>query len=127
MMRRSSAKGFTLIEMIAAVAVLATAMAAILSGMARYADNAGHLRDRTFAIWIAHNRMTEIELDPTWPDVGKSDGEMEMAGFEWQWEVEVQKTPDDNLRRVDIWVLPRRGERSDAPTLTAFLANSGRQ
>lgn len=126
-MRQRIARGFTLIEMIAAVAVLATAMAAILSGMARYADNAGHLRDRTFAIWIAHNRLTEIELDPTWPDVGRSDGEMEMAGLEWQWEVEVQKTPDDNLRRIDIWVLPQRGERSEAPTLTAFLANSGRQ
>ncbi len=119
--------GFTLIEMIVAVAVLATAMAAILSGMARYADNAGHLRDRSFAIWIAHNRMTEIELSPVWPDVGKSDGEMEMAGLEWKWEVEVQKTPDETLRRVDIWVLPQRGERSEAPTLTAFLANTGRQ
>jgi len=121
------ALGFTLIEMIVAVAVLATAMAAILAGMARYADNAGHLRDRSFAIWVAHNRMTEIELAPVWPDVGKSDGEMEMAGLDWKWHVEVQKTPDETLRRIDIWVLPQQGARSEAPTLTAFLANTGRQ
>ncbi len=126
-MKARSTRGFTLIEMIVAVAVLATAMAAILSGMARYADNAGHLRDRSFAIWIAHNRMTEIELSPVWPDIGKSDGEMEMAGLDWKWQVEVQKTPDETLRRIDIWVLPQQGERSEAPTLTAFLANTGRQ
>jgi general secretion pathway protein I len=121
------ARGFTLIEMLAAVAVLATAMAAILSGMARYADNAGHLRARTMAVWVAHNRLTEIELDRAWPDEGKSDGEMEMAGLKWKWEVEVQKTPDPTLRRIEIWVLPQRGGRSEAPTLTAFLSNTGRQ
>ncbi|HEY0975589.1 MAG TPA: type II secretion system minor pseudopilin GspI [Solimonas sp.] len=126
-MTRTFARGFTLIEMLAAVAVLAMAMAAILAGMSRYADNAGHLRDRTIAIWVAHNRLTQIELDRTWPDIGKSDGDMEMAGLEWRWEVEVQKTPDENLRRIDIWVLPQNGKRNDAPTLTAFFGNSGRQ
>lgn len=125
-MRRS--RGFTLIEMLAAVAVLATAMAAILSGMARYADNAGHMRERSIAIWVAHNRITELELQRNWPDIGNSDGEMEMAGATWKWEVEIQKTQDDKLRRVDVWVLPRSGRaRSEAPVLTAFLSNTGRQ
>ncbi len=120
--------GFTLIEMLAAVAILATAMAAILSGMARYADNAGHMRERSIALWVAHNRLTELEIQRAWPDVGKSDGEMEMAGATWRWEVQVQKTQDDKLRRVDIWVLPRSGrERSEAPVLTSFLSSSGRQ
>ena len=53
--------GFTLIEMLVAVAVLAIAMAAILGGMARYADNAGHLRERTLGLWVAHNRLVEFE------------------------------------------------------------------
>lgn len=120
------ARGFTLIEMLAAVAVLAMAMAAILSGMVRYADSAGHLRTRTIAIWVAHNRLTQIELQREWPPEGKSDGEMDMAGLSWKWEVEVEKTPDPHLRRVAIWVLPQRGARSEAPTLTAFLADIGR-
>lgn len=118
--------GFTLIEMVAAVAVLAIAMAAILSGMARYADNAAHLRERTIGLWVAHNRLTEIELQPVWPDVGRSDGEMELAGRKWKWQAEVQKTTDDKLRRIDIDVLsPRRD--GNAASLSAFLADSGRQ
>lgn len=119
-------RGFTLIEMLAAVAVLAIAMAAILSGMARHADNAGYLREKTVALWVAHNRLTEIELQPGWADVGKSDGVAEMGGVKWKWVVEVKKTPDEHLRRVDIRVLsPSR--KSDAAQLSAFFADTGRQ
>lgn len=123
-MKRS--RGFTLIEMVVAVAVLAIAMAAILSGMARYADNAGRLRERTVALWVAHNRLAEIELEPGWPDVGKSDGDMKLAGQKWKWEVEVKKTTDDHLRRIDIRVLsPNR--KDTAASLSAFMADTGRQ
>jgi len=121
-----AARGFTLIEMLAAVAVLAIAMAAILSGMARYADNAAVLRERSYGLWVAHNRLTEIALERAWPDVGKSDGEAEMGGIEWKWLVEVKKTPDERLRRIDIRVLsPRR--KTDAAQLSAFVADTGRQ
>lgn len=118
--------GFTLIEMLAAVAVLAIAMAAILSGMARYADNAAYLRERSVALWVAHNRLTEIELQPNWPDVGTSDGDMPLAGRVWKWQVEVLKTPDGHLRRVDIRVQsPSRD--GDAAKLSAFIADTGRR
>ncbi|HEX4896385.1 MAG TPA: type II secretion system minor pseudopilin GspI [Solimonas sp.] len=121
-----SDRGFTLIEMLAAVAVLAIAMAAIIAGMARYADNAGYLRERTVALWVAHNRLAEIQLQRTWPDVGRSDGEMEMAGRTWEWEAEVQKTVDEHLRRVDVRV-KAPGREGHAAGLTGFLADTGRQ
>lgn len=123
-MRRAA--GFTLIEMLVAVAVLAIAMAAIISGMARHADNAGRLREKTVALWVAHNRLTEIELERGWPDVGKSDGETEMAGVKWKWIVEIKKTPDEHLRRADIRVLSTN-RKDDAASLSAFFADTGRQ
>lgn len=116
-------RGFTLIEILAAVAVLAIALAAILSGMARYAENAGYLREKMLATWVAHNRMTELELRPGWPDIGRSDDKVDMAGFTWKWQIEVKATPDDKLRRVDLSVM--RPDQPDAALiqLSGFFTN----
>lgn len=121
-MKRTAQRGFTLIEIIIAVAVLAAAMGAIISGMARYADNAAHLREKTVALWVAHNRLTELALEPGWPEIGKSDGDAEMAGAEWRWFVTIAESPDPKVRRVDIRV-QLKGKDSDAISLSSFLTN----
>lgn len=124
--RRRRAGGFTLIEVIIALAVLAFAMGALISGMARYADNAAYLRERTLALWVAHNRLTEIELEAAWPPTGKSDGDVELAGIEWRWFVTVSETPDPDVRRVDIRV-QARGRDNESAALSSFVAKAGRQ
>src|SRR3546814_2307546 len=53
------------------------------------------------SVWVAHNRLTELELQKTWPDVGKTNGEIEMAGATWKWTLDIQKTQDSHLRRAD--------------------------
>jgi general secretion pathway protein I len=115
------ARGFTLIEMVVALAVLAVAMGALISGMGRYAANAAALREKTVALWVAHNRLTEIGLEPAWPEIGKSDGDVEMAGAEWRWDVTVAETPDPKVRRVDITVKPK-GADGESVALSSFLA-----
>lgn len=112
-------RGFTLIEIIVALAVLALAMGAVISGMARYADNAGYLREKTLALWVAHNRLTEIGLAPP-PAVGKSDGDEELAGVEWKWHVTVGETPDPKVLRVDITVQVK-GKDGDSAALSSFV------
>ncbi|MGH8482355.1 MAG: type II secretion system minor pseudopilin GspI [Nevskiaceae bacterium] len=119
-MTRRAAAGFTLVEIVVAVAVLAVAMGALITGMARYADNAATLREKTVALWVAHNRLTEIGLEPAWPELGKSDGEVELAGIEWRWDVSVVETPDPRVRRVDIEVRPGKAEAASA-TLSSFV------
>jgi len=118
-------RGFTLVEMVVALAVLAIAMGALISGMGRYAANAAVLREKTVALWVAHNRLTEIGLDATWPDTGKSDGDVEMAGAEWRWDVTVAETPDPKVRRVDITVRPK-GADGDSIALSSFIAERTR-
>ena len=122
-MKRAS--GFTLIEIVVAVAILATAMAAIIQGMARHADNAGRIRDKTIALWVAHNRLTEVMLEPGFPSIGRSDGDMEMAGLEWRWEMAVIETPDPEVRRIDIRIYKPK-EKQDTTALVAFVSSAGR-
>lgn len=121
MARRASA-GFTLLEVLVAVTVLAIALGAIISGMARHADQAGYLRQKTVGLWVAHNRMTEITLQAEWPDTGKSDGDMEMAGAKWKWIAHVQATEDPKLRRVDVTVQAPGVREGDIAQLSGFIA-----
>lgn len=135
MKRASRHSGFTLIEILVAVAIVAIAMGAIIAGMARFVDNAAYLRDKTIAVWVAHNRLADLELQREWPDVGKTNGETDMAGATWKWTLDVQKTEDPHLRRVDVRVSGAEAAKGKTATerdaslvkLSAFLADTGRQ
>ena len=121
---RHRASGFTLIEVVVALAVLALALGALITGMARYADNAAVLREKTVALWVAHNRLTEIGLEPTWPALGKSDGDAKIAGVEWRWDATVTETPDPRVRRIDVTVRVK-GREGDAAVLSSFVVEHG--
>ena len=115
----SRQQGFTLIEVLAAVAVLALALGATITGASQYAANASYLRDKAIASWVARNKLVELHLAPAWPELGKSDGTEAMAGRDWRWRMEVLKTPDDAVRRVDVYV--------DAPGKTRDRNKDGGQ
>lgn len=120
-MTRSS--GFTLIEIVVALAVLALALGALISGMARYADTAGALRERTLGLWVAHNRLAELELQPGLPPIGDSDGDVTLGGVEWRWNVRVSEGADPALRRIEIGVR-LKGQEGDVTHLTTFFSQA---
>ncbi|WP_293371813.1 type II secretion system minor pseudopilin GspI [Nevskia sp.] len=128
MSRARRPAGFTLIEMLIAVAVLATALGAIIGNGARFANNAAGLRDKSLALFVARNKMAELELSPNWPATGRSNEDVEMGGVKWTWRTEVKATPDPNLRRVDVRV-EKKGDKSGVAfaSLSGFLSNVGRQ
>lgn len=116
------ARGFTLVEVLVAVAVLAIALSAVIAAMARQADNAGYLKQKTLALWVAHNRLAELQLLDEPPATGRSDGRVEMGGTEWRWEMVVTDTEDDRLRRVDINVRGARQQEGSLAQLDGFFA-----
>ncbi len=120
---RRSLGGFTLLEVMIALAVLAIALSAIITGVSRYANNAAYLRDRTFAHWVAMNKIAEAQIAKEWPAIGDTKGTATMADGEWSWEVKVTKTEDADVRRMDVKVYEGQDKKSP---LTVMVAYAGR-
>ncbi|MDQ5910869.1 MAG: ral secretion pathway protein [Pseudomonadota bacterium] len=120
-MKRPS--GFTLLEVLVAMAVLAIAMGAIINAATQSIASTAWLRDQTFASWVALNKVNEqlLAAEP-WPDEGIVRGSADLANRAWLWESRFVKTDDPDLRRLDVTV--RSVENGPAlSTLTAFRAN----
>lgn len=100
------ARGFTLIEVMVALAIVTVGMAALLSAMSSSADNVMWLRDKTFAEWIALNRIEQTRLQFRKPSKGKTEGDVEYAGRRWRWEQEVLEVEIPGVLRVDVRVRP---------------------
>jgi len=100
------ARGFTLIEVLVALAIVTIGMAALLSALSSSADSSSYLRDKTFAEWVALNRIEEVRLATALPEKKKSDGTAELAGRKWKWQQEVQDTTVTGILRIDVRVKP---------------------
>jgi general secretion pathway protein I len=119
---RHASRGFTLLEILIALTVLAVAMGAIIKAASDYTSGLSHLRDRTMANWVARNVLNEFQLSNDWPRVGQSKGDMEMGHYEWRWLAKISQTDEPELRRLDVEVLSP-DENSDSPVtvLSGFL------
>lgn len=114
-------KGFTLLEVLVALAVIAFSLAAAASAVSGNARNASGLQQRTYAHWVAMNKMTELHVDKKWPSIKTTKGSSLMARHEWFWSVKISKTPNRHIRRVDVMVRPEEDDDSPLVTLTGFL------
>ncbi|WP_434457389.1 type II secretion system minor pseudopilin GspI [Stutzerimonas urumqiensis] len=100
--RRDAA--FTLLEVLVALAIFATVAAVVLTAAGRSLNNAARLEEVTFAGWIADNRLTELQLTPSAPAIGRQDAELDYAGRRWALRSEVEETEEPGLLRVTVWV-----------------------
>jgi len=115
-------RGFTLIEVMVALAVLAVGLTALVQAGAQRADNVGYLRDRTLATWVASDRLAEMRLEGEWPSAGIREGEIEMNQRTWYWEADIQETEEERVRRVDMAVRLRE-DAEPVARLTGFLGH----
>ncbi len=120
--RPTLSKGFTLFEILIALAILSIAMGAIISLASNQTLNAAHLRDKTFAHWLAINKITELQVTGDWPSKGKKEGDEEMGQHEWHWVRTIIDTPDDRVRQVDIAIFRNKDDKNPVTTLTSFLS-----
>jgi len=119
-----SARGFTLIEVIVALGIIATAMAAVMMTVTSNARNAAGMKERTFAHWVAMNKMNELFIlnEREFPGIKKTTGSTLMANHEWFWEQEVEKTEVDTVRRVHLRVRVNENDEYPITTLVGFVS-----
>jgi len=120
---RRHSPGFTLLEVLIALAVLALSMSAAIKAVADYTNNQSYLRDRTLAMWVARNVLIEYQVRKEWPKVGELKGSSEMGNREWRWLAVVSQTEEQELRRLDVEVYPIDSEDDESPVsiLSGFL------
>ncbi len=108
------AAGFTLLEVLVALAIFALVAASVLTATARSLQTASRLEEKTLAMWIADNQLVELQLSKNPVAEGRDQGEVDFAGRRWQWQSEVQTTREPDMRRVTLWVAPMAQDRSTA-------------
>ena len=126
MNRAPRAAGFTLVEILVALAVLAIALTATARSLGGALDTTAALRDRTLARWVAEDRLAELELRGEWPDLDVKEGDADMGGRAFHWRQETGVTPAARMRRVEVSVF-LAGTASQLAKLTGFVEQAAAQ
>jgi len=124
-------RGFTLVEVLVALAIVVFGMAAVMGAMTSSANTIVYLRDKTLAEWVALNQIATVRLQlqpPQLPPEGNTTGDMEYAGRHWHWRQEVTQAQIKGMERIDVKVRPAevKGGEDDSwyVTMTGIVGNA---
>lgn len=116
---RARHRGFTLVEVLVALAIVAVTLGAGLRAAAAVTDGARRLAEVTAAQWCADNQIAEMRLSGEFPGVGDADFRCRQLGRSYAGSLRTRPTPNPNFRRVDATVRDEDGRT--LVTLTAIL------
>ena len=115
-------KGFTLLEVLAALAVIAIGLTALFSALSQGTRLASRVEERMIGNWVASNTMTELKALSSWPQVGQKSLDVQMAGRVWYVNQNIKPTEDENIRRIEVNVsLDKSGKYLTASLYSYFL------
>jgi len=113
-------QGFTLIEVLVALAIIAIAMTAIVQTAVLAANQQIYLEEKTFANWIALNQIALKRLTPKEVD---SEGEVDMASRQWSWRMKEEKVLKDFLLHVTTEVARADDAETILVSMTSVINN----
>jgi general secretion pathway protein I len=116
--------GFTLIEVMVALTIVALSLGAVAASVSQMVDAGTTMRERTYASWIAQNKIAELRLANVVPEVSDTSGELEYAGIEWAWRANISETGVENLFRVDV-AISYPGSDVAIRTVSGFIGEPG--
>jgi len=122
---RARACGFTLLEVLVALAIFAVASVALLTAQNAQLRTDSRLAEKSLAHWAALNRLAELQLQGGFPEIGQGQSPARMGDRDWVVTTEIEATPSPDVRRVVLSVALKSEEFGETPpsvtTLTAFL------
>lgn len=112
--------GFTLIEVMVALTIIAISLGALLNSSGTQANSAGYLKLKTLAHWVAVNELTQLRIAKTFPTTGDKKGSTEMANKEWYWTRNTKNTADKDARQITITVYLNKEREDNLTSLTGY-------
>lgn len=111
--------GFTLLEVLIALAILAIASTAVISQSGQSIRQLHRLEQKSVALWIADNQIAYLRGLPSWPSTGRRSEQLEMSGALWNIDTEVTATSEPWLRKIDVSVAVD-GSNDPLVSMTAY-------
>ena len=124
-MMRRRVRGFTLLEVMVALAIVSIGLIAAFNGIIQMAHSVSTMRDRALADWIAMNQITEIRIGGEFPEVGNFDGDVFFGNRDWRWQAEISETGVTDLRRIDMSVAHIEQPDDPVTIMTGFVSRGG--
>lgn len=122
-----TARGFTLLEVLIGLLVLALALIALTRTAALQISQFAALRERTLGGWLAEDVLAETRLGNPFPPTGSSSGTRRFAARDWHWDVRVQATNVATIRRIDVRVSAATDRDTPLAQLTGFAGEDLQQ
>ena len=115
-------QGFTLLEVLVALTIIALSLGALISTSGSQASNAAYLKQKTIAHWVALNEITKLQVENKWLGKGDTRGTTTMAGFDWYWTRTVIETEDKNTQQVEYRMYTDESRENQVTRLIGSLS-----
>jgi len=113
--------GFTLIEVMVALTIIAISLGALLSTSGAQAVSATYLKQKTLAHWVAMNELTQLRILKSLPDIGEKKGSTKMANHEWHWIRTTKKTEQSNTRQITYIIYSDKAREKNLTSLIGYV------
>ena len=123
-------RGFTLIEVLVALVIVAVGMSVVMGTLTSSAKAVSYMQDKTFAEWVALNQIASVRVALTTPGqlppTGNTNGDVDFANRKWHWRQEIVASQVAGILRIDVKVRPKDvGPTSDDDNTNWYVTVSG--
>jgi len=119
-----ASRGFTLVEVMVALLIVAVAISALLFQMMSNIDSTAHLRDKTIAHWVALNQLELLYLENAQGNKlvqRERSGKVEMASREWYWRINPQPSLAEGFEQIAVSVSTEEGDDTSVVTVMGLI------